>query len=766
MGQVLSAIRSYLSAIVSNDLSTGNGQTTQVATDGDAPDPRQTSAPVRSNNTENDVTPSEQHPSRNSARQVSVGTGTPSQGKHQTFALVIGIDKYKSLDRTQYLQGAVQDADDFESYLLKDRGVPKENITNLRDGGATRSDIIAAFIKLKDDPRITPGEVAIIIYFAGHGAVAHKPSAWKNWETPGDKVEMLCPADINPGIKGKGKVEGIPDRTLSRLILDLSKAKGNNITLILDCCHAAGMNRGSNNSSLRLRARTLKSIQDLSPTCDEHIYSQESLTRSVREGVSYFGSHVLLAACKRTQIAWEDGNNGIFTTALLRSLRNVASSDLQPTYDSLMNGLPPMRGGQTPHWGGKHLHRFIFDSWRVPASRSMILCYHGNRGSPWRSDLVLQAGLLHGITTDSTFEIFESSFPHPNIQGPITTLTVKEVKPSISRLELPSSDPTLFPLNSGSFWYARLRKTFDNSPLHIYCNDQGTLDLILVDTPESWLTAHVIPVEDPDDADICLTVEASIVHFRAGARIEFSSYFPPYSPYPVHAMPDIRDFINRYAHFTSRLIIKSPAATTDFVDIEMNKLRFDADEGEIKKDSQVTLTTVEDDELFEIVVDKSIPAHYRDPYGFTIRRNGSVDLYAYLLYFNVSKLTIDTWYHPQKSQMNGGGSVDPCLPNNSTPLTLGYGRFSMDPMSFNVPADRNVDVSFIKILVATKAVDIGPIKQFESSHADGKERSIDHWTPPPSDIKWASKKFTIISKCYQNVDSLQVAKENALSNSE
>ncbi len=107
-------------------------------------------------------------------------------------------------------------------------------------------------------------------------------------------------------------------------------------TLILDCCY------GSNN-------------WDLSANCDQDIYSPRSLTGSVQKGVSYFDSHVLLAACKRTQIAWKDGNNGSFTTALLRSLRNVASSHFQPTYDSLMNALPPMplppMRGKWGKWG-------------------------------------------------------------------------------------------------------------------------------------------------------------------------------------------------------------------------------------------------------------------------------------------------------------------------------------------------------------------------------------------------------------------------------
>ncbi len=57
----------------------------------------------------------------------------------------------------------------------------------------------------------------------------------------------------------------------------------------------------------------------------------------------------------------------------------------------------------------------------------------------------------------------------------------------------------------------------------------------------------------------------------------------------------------------------------------MNKLWHD--EGGV--DSEVTLITVKDGELFEIVVDT---AQYQDPYGFMIRHNGGVDLYAYLLY--------------------------------------------------------------------------------------------------------------------------------------
>ncbi len=148
--------------------------------------------------------------------------------KRKTFALVISIDKYKWVPN-KYLQGAIRDADNFKSYLLEYQRVPEANVFNLCNEQATRSAIIQKFRNLECNPRIIPGEAAIIIYFAGHGAVAYKPTTWTNWETPSGNVKMLCPTDINaPDANGK-VIEGIPDRTISQLLLDLSKVKGNNI---------------------------------------------------------------------------------------------------------------------------------------------------------------------------------------------------------------------------------------------------------------------------------------------------------------------------------------------------------------------------------------------------------------------------------------------------------------------------------------------------------------------------------------------------------
>ncbi len=55
----------------------------------------------------------------------------------------------------------------------------------------------------------------------------------------------------------------------------------------------------------------------------------------------------------------------------------------------------------------------------------------------------------------------------------------------------------------------------------------------------------------------------------------------------------------------------------------------------------------------------------------------------------------------------------------------------MNPMTFNVPDGQDVDTCFHKIIVATKAVETGFIKQVESSHLDVKQQNVVPWTPPP-----------------------------------
>ena len=141
----------------------------------------------------------------------------------RTFALVIGIDKYRSPHKPR-LQGAVNDARHMAWLLQEEFGVPKANVQLLCDQDATRKRIIAGFESLVTNPNIQYGD-AIVIFFAGHGSQAPAPV---NWDAEGGMVETLCPVD-EEFQSGRSQIHGIPDRTVAGLVDALSKAKGKNI---------------------------------------------------------------------------------------------------------------------------------------------------------------------------------------------------------------------------------------------------------------------------------------------------------------------------------------------------------------------------------------------------------------------------------------------------------------------------------------------------------------------------------------------------------
>ena len=150
------------------------------------------------------------------------------------LALVIGINEYTSLP---CLRGAVADAIAFENFLKDDLKVPPANITSLRNEQASRESIISELISLRDKSPYSKDEAAIIIFYAGHGAHTKIPKKWEleGWNTSNGRVEMLCPSDIGCLVNGEESViEGIPDRTISVVLNQIAKSKGNNIVSVFN----------------------------------------------------------------------------------------------------------------------------------------------------------------------------------------------------------------------------------------------------------------------------------------------------------------------------------------------------------------------------------------------------------------------------------------------------------------------------------------------------------------------------------------------------
>jgi Caspase domain len=151
--------------------------------------------------------------------------------KSNVYALVIGINRYQTQDWDD-LNGAVDDANSFESFLLHKLNVPSSQIINLRDEEASRKNILQALDHdLMKKSLDCVGDPAFIIYYAGHGASTQKPHDWEFWATNSNNIEMLCPSDLGLPLDEDGVdvVQGIPDRMICHLLNKLSRARGNNI---------------------------------------------------------------------------------------------------------------------------------------------------------------------------------------------------------------------------------------------------------------------------------------------------------------------------------------------------------------------------------------------------------------------------------------------------------------------------------------------------------------------------------------------------------
>ncbi|KAF8956651.1 peptidase C14, caspase domain-containing protein, partial [Flammula alnicola] len=149
------------------------------------------------------------------------------------YALIIGINDYSSLPK---LAGAVNDAKAMEEFLKSRMNVPPGRIRCLLDHDASRQKIVNALRQLSKEKKIETDDL-ILIYYAGHGAQLEVPFGWEAGR-PGHKIQGICPCDYK-----KVDVHPIPDRTIGAFLDLICKNKGNNITVIFDCCYSASGTR-------------------------------------------------------------------------------------------------------------------------------------------------------------------------------------------------------------------------------------------------------------------------------------------------------------------------------------------------------------------------------------------------------------------------------------------------------------------------------------------------------------------------------------------
>ncbi|PVF90957.1 hypothetical protein CPB86DRAFT_720341, partial [Serendipita vermifera] len=152
-------------------------------------------------------------------------------------ALIIGINKYASTSLVT-LHGAVADAEAVKDYLTKNLKASEDNIKTLFNEEAIRDEIIKGFRWLIEHSSIRQND-PILVFFAGHGGEGPAPEGWPAQRS---KVQFIVPHDYLTEKEGE-KVHGIPDLSIAELLNELAMTKGDNITVIFDCCHSGSGTR-------------------------------------------------------------------------------------------------------------------------------------------------------------------------------------------------------------------------------------------------------------------------------------------------------------------------------------------------------------------------------------------------------------------------------------------------------------------------------------------------------------------------------------------
>ncbi|KAI0027296.1 hypothetical protein K488DRAFT_29227, partial [Vararia minispora EC-137] len=151
-------------------------------------------------------------------------------------ALLMGINDYSNLGVGD-LCGSVADVSRVKGFLVNKLHVPEAHIRTLLNEEATQDRIMSCVKGLADLDTINMGD-PILIFYAGHGGTLPKPPE-SSWAVSNSTIECLVAHDARYSDTEETWVEGVvPDLVFASLLHRLAEVKGDNITVILDCCHS------------------------------------------------------------------------------------------------------------------------------------------------------------------------------------------------------------------------------------------------------------------------------------------------------------------------------------------------------------------------------------------------------------------------------------------------------------------------------------------------------------------------------------------------
>lgn len=337
------------------------------------------------------------------------------------YALLVGINAYPP--EVGALDGCVNDVDHFHGYLTGTCDSSALAIEVLKDADATRDNVIRQFRDHLGKAR--EGDVALFQY-CGHGARWASASAFKEFYPEGKDEGLVCVDSRRPG------GFDLADKELAVLISEVAR-NNPHVAVILDCCHSGSGTR-SVDAVRHLRPRVTHEVTIERPL---DAYLDGYYTRLMQKNAPLFiptSSHILLAACERTQLAQEtDDASGVFTSTLIEVL-GKSSGGL--TYADLFvrcrAAVRSRADNQDPQFEAfNHFNArsgFLGRNASFTSYRYSVAFDQGK----WRVD----CGAIHGVPTAPDKTVALALYPEGDQARLAGTATTVQVGPQRSELTL------------------------------------------------------------------------------------------------------------------------------------------------------------------------------------------------------------------------------------------------------------------------------------------------------------------------------------------
>lgn len=617
------------------------------------------------------------------------------------FALIIGIDQYKS-SKIWNLSSCVDDAFSMRRWLMNDLHVPRDHICMLTDSKATKGAIEDAFMShLVNNPSIMTGD-SIIIYFAGHGSSSIAPERWQGGNP--SHVEMLCPYDQGIRVRA-GRIAGLTDWSVYAMINELSGAKGDNITLILDCCFSPARSR----SRASARPNTRWTPSGMSLTSDD-LYAglwRGALGRKLpSEGHGFYqeatSSHVTILACGQGESAIEDKEGGRLTMAFLEAKDKTPFH--RTSYGDLIGSLTIHGGDQHSVCVGKHRNRILFGGNAFTPDTHYVEAICVDR------DVRIAAGAIHGVVEGTEFGMHEYNV-HGSPNPVLATLQVSEVYPTwcLSKVK-PQSE---IPIKEG---WARVTRWNNRTPFKIH------LKRTCLSLRRWWNLRRKLPERSqresaPGGCCIMRVAKAKQAHISLRSHPNYLSIerhdtlicdnCPQTVTAESHQPLDDVKVIDAAANFHLHLHRVNPTVPLH-KKVVMGLHRLDSEswspvEENLLEDGKVTLTH---NDYFI--------------YAVSLQNRADIDLWPYLFWMDATGYAIRPVYLPNPA------ATTPPLPRGSK-MTIGTGTVGSEALAFTLHDGEPYNSGFLKLFLSTA---YAPMNLVEQGSPTSAQRPLFDVSPP------------------------------------